>query len=119
MPTTVPSAFMVTDVLLLLNDLLDKKLFPVNPNESLMQKAAEEAVKIKRLMQALRYLFRASGSIADWFMKAGSMLCFVSKHPEGTKVWTMWRNSVVVLLGQNSPPKAQLQTKESLNKQQI
>ena len=80
MPTTVPSAFMVTDVLLLLNDLLDKKLFPVNPNESLMQKAAEEAVKIKRLMQALRYLFRASGSIADWFMKAGSMLCFVSKQ---------------------------------------
>lgn len=63
MPTKVPSAFMVTDALLILNDLLDKHLFPVvEPGDSVMQKAAAEAVKIKKLLQALRYLYRASRS---------------------------------------------------------
>lgn len=47
MPFTVPSGFMVTDVLLLLNDLLGKRLFPLKPNESLISKAADEAVKLK------------------------------------------------------------------------
>ena len=65
MPTTVPSAYMITDALLVLNELLNKRLFPVEPQESLMNKAAQEAMKLKKLLQSLRYLFRASGSIAD------------------------------------------------------
>ncbi|CAE7826675.1 hmu [Symbiodinium sp. CCMP2592] len=71
LPTTVPSAFMITDTLLLLNQLLELKLFPVKPVESVINNAAAEAVKIKKLLQALRYLFRSSGSIADRFTKAG------------------------------------------------
>ena len=61
MPTRVPSAFMVTDTLLILNELFDKRLFPVqDAADSVMQKAASEAVKVKKLLQALRYLYRAS-----------------------------------------------------------
>ena len=92
-PNKVPSAFMITDGLLLLNNLLDEKLFPrVKPEDSVQQKAAEEAVKLKKLIQSLRYLYRSSGSFALWFMRFMHTLrldglgvacfsCWLKAHP--------------------------------------
>ena len=57
--TTVPGAILLTDVWLYLNDLLDKRLL-VKPRVPVQLQAGQEAERCKKLMGALRYLYRNS-----------------------------------------------------------
>lgn len=60
-PCQIPSGYFITDVYLFLDALFNKRLFhpdPMNAMETRAELAAEEAVKTKRCLQALRYLWR-------------------------------------------------------------
>lgn len=57
--TSVPGAILLTDVWLYLNDLLDKRLL-VKPRVPVQLQAGQEAERCKKLMGALRYLYRNS-----------------------------------------------------------
>ncbi|CAL1142982.1 unnamed protein product [Cladocopium goreaui] len=60
-PSKIPSGYFITDVYLFLDALFNKNVFhpdPKNPMETRAELAAEEAVKTKRCLQALRYLWR-------------------------------------------------------------
>ena len=63
-PSTVPGALFLTDVMLHLNTKLNQRLFQTNAK----LQAAREAQKLKRAMQALRYLFR-NGLLFQLFMR--------------------------------------------------
>lgn len=57
----VPSAFLLTDVMLALHVRFGSKLLQVNTaGDTVETLAAQEALKIKRLIQAIRYLWRSS-----------------------------------------------------------
>ena len=60
LPTKVPSGYFITDVMLYLHGLLDGQLFRVKESESVRGRAAEEAVRLRKLISSLRYLFRGS-----------------------------------------------------------
>ena len=53
-PSSVPGGLFLTDVMIMLNEKLDMRLFQGNPRSQ----AGREAQRLKRCMQALRYLFR-------------------------------------------------------------
>lgn len=61
-PSKVPSAYLLTDAFLVLDKRMEKKLFRPSRelNETRMGLAAVEAVKAKRLLGALRSLWRSS-----------------------------------------------------------
>ncbi|CAE7176053.1 unnamed protein product [Symbiodinium necroappetens] len=69
MPSVVPSGYFITDVFLVLNRLLEGKLLVVRDNESIRGKAAEEACRLRKLIQGLRYLFRSSDLVANYVCK--------------------------------------------------
>ena len=56
-PRSVPGAMFLTDVMLMVDELLDKTLL-VRKNLHKVDQASEEAGRLKRCMGALRYLFR-------------------------------------------------------------
>ena len=64
----VPSGFLICDVILMLNEfLMDKLLLPEDPNAELtkddkIQMANEETNRMKKLLGALRYLWRNGSS---------------------------------------------------------
>ena len=61
--TQVPSGYYICDVFLRLDAKLDKKLFrydPKIPEKTRMSMAANEAVRVKKCLGALRYLWRNS-----------------------------------------------------------
>ena len=68
-PDRVPSGFLICDVVLMLNEfLMDKLLLPDDPNtpltrEDQVEMAKEETTRMKKLLGALRYLWR-NGSLA-------------------------------------------------------
>lgn len=80
--TTVPGAILLTDVWLYLNDLLDKRLL-VKPQVPVQLQAGQEAERCKKLMGALRYLYRNSvlvDAYCHWFLMFdfhtyGCLLC--------------------------------------------
>jgi hypothetical protein len=55
----VPGGIILTDIWLYLNQMLDQKLF-VRPNLSKEIQAGKEADRCKKLIGALRYLYRNS-----------------------------------------------------------
>ncbi|CAL1163685.1 unnamed protein product [Cladocopium goreaui] len=63
-PDRVPSGFLICDVVLMLNEfLMDKLLLPDDPNtpltrEDQVEMAKEETTRMKKLLGALRYLWR-------------------------------------------------------------
>ena len=57
--THVPGAILLTDIWLYLNDLLDKRML-VKEDMSVQLQAGQEAERCKKLMGALRYLYRNS-----------------------------------------------------------
>ena len=57
--THVPGAILLTDIWLYLNDLLDKRML-VKEGMSVQLQAGQEAERCKKLMGALRYLYRNS-----------------------------------------------------------
>ena len=67
-PCQIPSAYYICDAFLYLDVLLRKRLFHPDPKqvETRQSLGASEAVKVKRCLQALRYLWRnAKGSSHD------------------------------------------------------
>ena len=66
MPSKVPSGYLITDVFLVLNRLLEGKLLVVKDNESVRGRAAEEACRLRKLIQGLRYLYRSSDLVANY-----------------------------------------------------
>ena len=74
---TVPSGFFCTDLFLYLNHLfMGGLLKPSNEGETDRALAAQEATDMKRLMGALRFLWRSS-SLAAFFNSSNKM----SKDP--------------------------------------
>ena len=64
-PTTVPSGFFCTDLFLYLHHLFMEGLFKVqNDGDTVRSLAAHEGNNMKRLLQALRFLWRSSNSAA-------------------------------------------------------
>lgn len=67
-PDRVPSGFLICDVVLMLNEfLMDKLLLPDDPNtpltrEDQVEMAKEETTRMKKLLGALRYLWRNGSS---------------------------------------------------------
>ena len=61
-PDRVPGGIVLTDVWLYLNELMDNKLL-CKKDEPVQLQAANEASRCKRLMGALRYLYRNSNSV--------------------------------------------------------
>lgn len=57
-PSSVPSALYLADVFLYADDLLDGALLTAGPSKVLQ--ASEEGMRVKRLVGALRYLYRNS-----------------------------------------------------------
>ena len=94
-PDRVPSGFLICDVILMLNEfLMDKLLLPEDPNAELtkddkIQMANEETNRMKKLLGALRYLWRngsstimaVPGKILSWPQKPhlnhGDIVCMV------------------------------------------
>lgn len=58
-PDHVPGAVILTDIWLYLDTLFDDKLL-CKEGETKQEQAAQEAARCKRLMGALRYLYRNS-----------------------------------------------------------
>ena len=56
----MPSAYLMTDVWIYLDNLLDRKLFKPTPNQSRMSLAGVEGLNMKKLVGALRALWRSS-----------------------------------------------------------
>lgn len=56
-PDSVPSALYLTDVFLYIDDLLEGNLLKQGPK---VLQASDEAMRVKRLVGALRYLYRNS-----------------------------------------------------------
>ena len=56
----MPSAYLMTDVWIYLDKLLDRKLFKPTPDQSRMSLAGVEGLKMKKLVGALRALWRSS-----------------------------------------------------------
>lgn len=78
LPLQVPSALYLTDVILYLDDRLDKKLLLAKqgtPEASMTKQdlAGREAGKLKKLVQALRYLFRNSALAKHSFTRRTSL----------------------------------------------
>lgn len=59
-PLQVPSGYFICDCWLMLDAFLDRKLFRPGPGESRVDLAADEAVRVKKCMGSLRYLWRNS-----------------------------------------------------------
>jgi hypothetical protein len=59
-PWEVPSAYFICDSFLYLDLLLKKRLFKPTPPSTRSDMAGKEAVRAKKLMGALRYLWRSS-----------------------------------------------------------
>ena len=67
----VPSAYLITDVFIRLNNLCLQRIF--NGHADVKVKAAEEACRVKRLIGALRYLYRTSSSSVHGFWGLGTL----------------------------------------------
>lgn len=77
MPCKVPSGYYMCDAFLMLDFMLGKKLFrPRAGQETRASLASEEAVKAKRCLGSLRYLWRNSTSSHDpYILEMKSHLC--------------------------------------------
>ena len=83
-PEKVPGGIVLTDCWLYLDKLLDKKLL-VKARKSKQDQASEEAERYKKLMGALRYLYRNRSSVSlgnflIWYNWGTSCLNFTTRR---------------------------------------
>lgn len=85
----VPSAFLLTDVMLALNSSFGLKLLKVVcPGDTVETLAAREALRIKRLIQAIRYLWRSSTA-------ASNKMCFNNYVNFRRQPSTQWHIAII------------------------
>ena len=77
----VPSGFYLADALLWADSLLGKGLLVPGEDETKVSCAGTEAKRLKKLLGALRYLFRSSGLQRKSIIQRLSWLQLISKAP--------------------------------------